>query len=213
MNISDEVISVEEARAALKCMRMCNLDEFEALECVEDFVGRIRKVSTAKLLENIIDTRLSETQRNFIKEHWYSGKSTAQIARESGVSQANVYRTLTRANEIIKELLTPLVYYYNDLPDASLVPIYVNEVKEICSARNNKTTRLSQQLKNLRLSNSVTSESLARAMCITEKTLKDIECGKKEPTVEILEKYSKIFSVRIDVNFVNGKGRYEWKKA
>ncbi len=213
MNISDEVISVEEARAALRCMRLCNLDEVEALECVESLVERIRKVSTAKLLENIIETSLSETQRKFIKEYWYSRKSTSQIARESGVSQANVHRTLTRAYEVIKELMTPLVAYYNDLPDVSLVPIYFDEVKKVCTARNSEAETLAEKLKNLRISNSISLEDLSRALNVTVKTLGDIESGKKEPTVENLEKYSKIFAIRIDVKFVNGKGRYEWKRA
>ncbi len=213
MNISNEVISVEEARAALKCMRVCKLDEVEALECVDALVGRIRKVSTAKLVEDIIENRLSETQRKFVKEYWYNRKNTSQIARESGVSQANVHRTITRASEVVKELLTPLVTYYNDLPDVSLVPLYFDAARDICSARNNKAETLSAQLKNLRVSNSVALADLARAMNVTPKTLEDIESGIRVPTVEVLEKYSKIFAVQIDVKFINGKGRYEWKEA
>ncbi len=213
MNISNEIISLEEAKTALKCMRLCSLNEVEALESVDSLVGRIRKISTAKLLEEIIENRLSETQRRFIKEYWYNQKNTAQIARETGVSQANVYRTLARANETIKELLTPLVIYYNDLADVQLVPLYIDKAFEISAAKNSKDFALCARLKNIRLSNSVTLEDLAQVMCITVKEIKDIEDGIKAPTVEVLQKYSKFFGIEIDVKFINGKGRYEWREA
>ena len=88
--ISDEVISVEEAMAALRCMRLGGFNESEALESIDSLVERIRKLGTAKLVDDIIETDLSENQRIFVQEYWFSGKSTAQIARERGMSQANV---------------------------------------------------------------------------------------------------------------------------
>ena len=212
-SISDEVISIEEARAALRCMRLCSFDEEEALESIDSLVSRIRKVGTAKLVEEIIEKRLSETQRLFVKEYWYSNKNTAQIARENGVSQANVYRTITRANETIKELITPLVIYHNDLVSAEITPLYFNEIMKITSAFRTDKTRLAGQLKNIRLSKAVTPEQAAQAVCITVNELEKIENGRKMPSAEILERYSKAFNVEINLKFINGKGRYEWKEA
>ncbi|MBO5420708.1 MAG: transcriptional regulator [Clostridia bacterium] len=212
-NISDEVISVEEARAALRCMRLCSFDETEALESVESLVHRIRKVGTARLVEEIIEKKLSETQKHFIKEFWFNEKNTAQIARENCVSQANVYRTISRANETIKEFITPLVMYHNDLVITEIEPLYFREIMNITSASERKGISLSEQLKYIRLSNAVTSEQLAKAVCITVGELEKIENGKKLPSLEILERYSRIFNVEINLKFINGKGRYEWKKA
>lgn len=212
-NISDEVISVEEARAALRCMRLCSFDETEALESVESLVHRIRKVGTARLVEEIIEKKLSETQKHFVKEFWFNEKNTAQIARENGVSQANVYRTISRANESIKEFITPLVMYHNDLVITEIEPLYFNEIMNITSASERKGISLSEQLKYIRLSNAVTSEQLAKAVCITVGELEKIENGKKLPSLEVLERYSRIFNVEINLKFINGKGRYEWKKA
>lgn len=212
-NISDEVISVEEARAALRCMRLCSFDETEALESVESLVHRIRKVGTARLVEEIIEKKLSETQKHFVKEFWFNEKNTAQIARENSVSQANVYRTISRANETIKELITPLVMYHNDLVITEIEPLYFNEIMNITSVSERKGISLSEQLKYIRLSNAVTSEQLAKAVCITVGELEKIENGKKLPSLEILERYSRIFNVEINLKFINGKGRYEWKKA
>lgn len=210
--ISDEVISVEEARAALRCMRLCSFDEEEALESIESLIHRIRKVGTARLVEEIIEEKLSETQRKFVKEYWYEGKNTAQIARDNGVSQANVYRTIARANETIKELITPLVRYHTDLTEMKLQPIYVEEIMKISSAAKMKEVSLSQQLKNLRVSNAVTPEQLAKAVCITVSELEKLENGRGKVTVDLLERYSKVFGVEFNLKLINGKGRYEWKE-
>lgn len=212
-SISDEIISVEEARAALRCMRLCSFDEEEALESIDSLIHRIRKVGTAKLVEEIIEKRLSETQRHFVKEYWYLNKNTAQIARETGVSQANVYRTIARANETIKDFITPLVMYHTDLADVKIQPLYVEEIMKICSASNSRSEKLSDKLKNIRLSNAVTPEQLAKAVCITVKELDMIEKGRKMPSVDILERYSKVFGIEFDFKISKGKGRYEWKEV
>ena len=212
-DISDEVISVEEARAALRCMRLCSFDEEEALESIDSLIHRIRKVGTAKLVEEIIEEKLSDTQRRFVKEYWYECKNTAQIARENGVSQANVYRTISRANETVKELITPLVRYHTDLTDIKIHPIYVEELMKINSAAKKKEGSLSQQLKNLRVSNAVTSEQVAKAVCITVKELEKIESGNQKVTVDLLERYSNVFGIEFNLNIINGKGRYEWKET
>ena len=69
------------------------------------------------------------------------------------------------------------------------------------------------QLKNIRLSKAVTPEQAAQAVCITVNELEKIENGRKMPSAEILERYSKAFNVEINLKFINGKGRYEWKEA
>lgn len=212
-NISDEVISVEEAKVALRCMRLCNLDEYETLESIDSLVTRIRKITTAKLVEEIIETRLTENQRTIVLEYWFSGKNTAQIAREIGVSQANVYRTLTRANNLIKELLTPLVMYFSDLPTVRVAPLLLGEIMEICSAKRNRNDTAGTMLKNIRLSKAVTPEQASRAMCITVTELKKIEKGEKEPTLGFLLRFSEVFKVEFDLTITNGKERYKWKEV
>ena len=212
-NISDEVLSLEEAKAALRCMRLCSFDEEEALETLDSFVHRIRKVGTAKLVEEIVENHLSSTQKKFFTEYWYNNKNTVQIAQENGVSQANVHRTVSRANETIRVMLTPLIMYQRDLPEINMLPLYTEDVIRISSAMQKSDGNLNDLLKALRISNAVTPEAMARAVCITAKELEAIECGKKDPTVAILAKYSEIFGVEIEMKIINGKGRYEWRKA
>lgn len=212
-NISDEVLSVEEAKAALRCMRLCSFDEEEALESIDSFVHRIRKVGMAKLIEEIVENHLSSTQKLFFKEYWYNNKNTVQIARENGVSQANVYRAVSRANETVRAMLTPLMMYQHDLSQVNMLPLYAEEIIKISSAMRRENRGLNDLLKSIRVSNAVTSEDMARAVCITMKELEAIESGRKEPSVTILARYSEIFGIEIEMKINNGKGRYEWRRA
>lgn len=172
-----------------------------------------RNVTTASLIEGIIENELSPTQKLFVKEYWYCGKNTAQIGRENNVSQATVYRTLSRASETIKKLMTPVIMYHNDLLDTQLVPIKICELMDICSAQNSQSNLLSVQLRNIRLSYAITAEHLASVLKISLKELMEIESGRRFPSITTILRYSVLFELEIKMEFVNGKGVYICKKA
>ena len=211
--VNDAVISVDEAKAALRCMRLCNLDEYEALESLDSLVERVRKIGMADLVTDIIETKLTENQRIIVQEFWFSGKNTSQIARELGVSQANVYRTLSRANDSIKELLTPLVAYFSDLPQTQVAPIIVNEIMKISSAKSRNSEALPDILMNIRLSKAVSPECAARATNVSVRELEKIENGQVEPSIGFLQRFSRAFNVELDMSIVKGKERYGWKEV
>lgn len=212
-NISNEIISIEEAKAALRCMRLSGLSEEEGLESLESFAIRLRKVTTSRLVHDIIETKLTDTQRVFFKEYWYSGKNTAQIAREYGVSQANVYRTVTRANETVRELMTYVIRYQYDLEDASIVPLRTREIIEICAAENSTDRTLCGGLKNLRIASAVSADELADALKLSTKELEQTERGKKIPSLNLLKRYSAVLGADIKIEFINGRSIYECKRA
>lgn len=210
-NISDEMISVDEAKAALRCMRLSGLSEEDSLESIDCFAERIRKVSTAMLVEDIIENQLSRTQSTFIKDFWYSGKNTTEIASEYEVSRANVYRTLSRASDTIRRLMTPLVEYHKNLIDIELVPIYLNEIMQICSARNSETDSFCSQLRNIRISYAITAQHLADSLKISLRELTEIESGRRIPTITTMMRYSALFGLEIKLEFTNGRGTYQCK--
>lgn len=211
-NISERMISIEEARAALRCMRLGGLNEEEALESLDEVTDRIRKVTTAKLVENIIEEKLSAVQREYFKKYWYEQKNTAQIARECGVSQAGVYRAIERANETIKELMTPLIRYQQNLMTADVIPV-TQEALEICSAGKCVSSSLCETLCNLRVEKGISPECLAKALKISTKELNEIESGMRVPSIVTAMRYSVLFNMELKMTFVNGKGVYEWKRA
>ena len=61
-NISEKIISVEEAKTALRCMRLGGLFEDDALESLDEFVFRLRDITTSKLVERIIERELTPIQ-------------------------------------------------------------------------------------------------------------------------------------------------------
>ena len=211
-NVSERIISLEEARTALKCMRLGGLDPEEALESLEETVERIRRVTTAKLVEKIIEEKLSAVQRDYIKKYWYEQKNTAQIARECGVSQAGVYRTIERANEVIKELMTPLIMYQKDLSEVDVVPV-IREALEISAAKNGNTASFCDALRSFRMERGIAPEVLAKALKISPDELNEIENGMRLPSLTTAIRYSVLFNIRIEMTFINGKGEYKWKKA
>ena len=212
-NVSERLISLEEAKTALKCMRLGGLNEEEAVESLDSVCERVRKVTTAKLVEDIIENRLSAVQRDYIKKYWYEQKNTAQIARECGVSQAGVYRTIERANEIIRELMTSVISYQKDLIQTEVEPVILEESLEMCSARLGFTSSFCEMLRNLRAAQAIGIETLARALKISRRELEEIESGYRVPSAVTAMRYSALFGLEINMTFTNGRGKYQWKKV
>ena len=210
--MSEKMISLGEAKTALRCMRLSNLSEEEALDCIDETAECVRKVTMSKLVEDIIEENLSDLQREYIKEYWYEQKNTAQIARECGVSQASVYRTIERANEIIKDLMSPVVRYAEDNIEADVIAV-TQEAMEICMARKSMTKSFCEALRNIRVGYAIKPETLARALKISVRELEEIESGRRVPSIVTAMRYSAIFEMEIKMTFVNGKGVYEWEKV
>lgn len=211
-NISEKLISVEEAKTALRCMRLSDLSEVEALETLDELAFRLRDVTTSRLVEDIIENSLSEVQRDTMKLHLYEGLNTTQIGERLGVSQASAYNALLRANNAIAKLMTPLIKYQNDICSAEIVPLRMKKLLEICGGRNSSTTEFCLQLRNIRLSNAVSEERLATNLRISQRELSEIESGKKLPSILTATRYSALFDIEIEMNFKNGKGVYNCKK-
>lgn len=212
-NISEKLISVEEAKTALRCMRLSDLSEVEALETLDELAFRLRDVTTSRLVEDIIENSLSEVQRETMKLHLYEGLNTTQIGERLGVSQASAYNALLRANSAIAKLMTPLIKYQNDICSAEIVPLRMKKLLEICAGRNSSATEFCLQLRNIRLSNAVSEERLAMNLHISQRELSEIESGKKLPSLLTATRYSALFDIEIEMNLKNGKGVYNCKKT
>lgn len=212
-NISEKLISVEEAKTALRCMRLCDLSEAEALETLDELAFRLRDVTTSRLVEDIIENSLSEVQRDAMKLHLYEGLNSTQIGERLGVSQASAYNALLRANNAIAKLMTPLIKYQNDICSAEIVPLRMEKLLEICAGRNGSAKDFCLQLRNLRLSNALSEERLATSLRISQRVLSEIESGKRLPSLLTATRYSALFEIEIDMNLKNGKGVYNCKKA
>lgn len=213
MNGNDEkMISVEEAKTALRCMQLSGLSIEDALDSLEDCAFRVRNLTTSKIIERLIETELTEPQRKVIKMYFYDRMNTVQIGRKLKMSQASAYQTIERASSILVKLLTPLIEYQNDIVEVEAIPVKVSGLLRICAAQNSNAEDFATQLLNLRLAYDVSEKRLASNLKISERELADIESGKRIPSVTTAMRYSALFDTEINMNFKNGKGVFLCRK-
>ena len=211
-SISDNLISVEEARLALKCMQKCSLSADEALETVDEYIERIRAVSMASLTDYIIENRLTPVQRAAIKCYWFDTQSAEECAEEFGISPRAVYGAKTKAMQVIKEYLEPLVMYFTNLDSQALTPIFAAQALRMLKAQKSVGEKISKTLENIRVSHSLSSEKCALALGISEDELIKTEQGKRAPSIADIKKYSSIFNIKITMDFEKGDASLIWEK-
>ncbi len=211
-SITDNMISLEEARYALQCMNKYSFTAEEALETIDEYVNRVRNVNMAWLANYIIDTKLSEMQRQVIRRCCFDSISVAECAGELGVSLRAVYSARTKAMDIIGEYLEALVMYFRNLPENETVPLFVGQSLKILSAGGKEDSRVGNIIRNIRLSHGVSTQAAAKAVGRSEKDILSFEKGTKSLTLEDLEKYSRAFGVTITVEFDKGNGVIKWNE-
>ncbi len=211
-SITDKLISVEEAVFALKCMQQHSFTVAEAMDSVEDVITRVRNIDMARLTNYIIDTRLTAVQQYVIRHCCLDSMSINQCASELGLSPRGVYSARARGMEIIGEYLEPLVMYFRDLPGREEVPVFVGNSLSILSAKNKNQGKINEILKSIRTAHSVSIKDIAKISGIREKDILSAEKGNKALTVDEIENYSRLFGVKILLEFDKGTVTAKWKE-
>lgn len=184
----------EEMKAAqlFCCGRVCKECETPAA-----YAWRKREVDMALLLEKAIENELTENERIIIEDRWYNSLSFSQIARERGITPAAVMKTSERALEKLEKVLKYVVFYQQNIMEESVVPATVARAAGIVSARKNRVHETGVRIRNLRIGNGLSVESLKRATGINIKRIKEIENGAEPETDELLV-FSGFFAVSVD---------------
>lgn len=211
-SITDNMISLEEARYALQCMKNLSFSVEESLETIDGYIDRVRDVNMAWLTNYVIDTRLSEMQRSVIRRCCFDEISVADCAEELGVSLRAVYSAKAKAMDIIGGYLEPLVMYFRNLSDKEKVPLFVNRSMEILSAQKAAEGKVGNIMKNIRVSQGADISIASKMTGVSEKEIHALEKGMKQPTIEELKKYSQAFGVKITLEIDKGNGELKWKK-
>lgn len=211
-SITDNLISVEEARFALRCMREYLFNEQEAMDSIETVVNRVRNIDMAHLTNHIIDTKLSAVQRHVIRRCCFDGVSVSQCAAELGLSLRAIYSARAKGLEIIEEYLEPLVMYFRNLPGREAVPLFAANSLKILASQSQNKSEAGNMLRNIRTAYSVSSQDIAKMSGVREKDILSSEKGARPVSVDEIENYSRIFGVNITLEFKEGKVNAEWKK-
>lgn len=210
--ITDNSILLEEARLALTEMRKYGFDAYESLEDIDSYVNRIRTVCISDLLNYVIETRLTEVQRETLKDYWFNDITPDETAKRLKISLRSVYSSRTKAQEIIKDYLEPLIMYFRNMPSSDVMPAVISESRSVLKARKAPTQNFDGALENIRLTFGADSALAASALGIKEKELIKKEKEKCEPTLSELKKYSRTFGTKIILEFDNGNGEIKWLK-
>lgn len=210
-NITDNLISLEEARFALNCMEKHGFSAQESLESVDSFVSRVRTVGISRLTDYIIETRLTDIQRQTLEDYWFKNISPVETAKRLNMSLRAVYSSRNKAQAIIKEYIEPVLIYFKDMPEYKLTPLVVDEV--LSSKRKPPYSKgIGGFLKAIRVQNGADKIQASKALGISVKRLTQIEQSDCEPTVAEIKKYSNVFGIKIIMNFENGSEETQWIK-
>lgn len=211
-SITDNLISLEEANFALRCMREYCFTPQEAMDSIETVVNRVRNIDMASLTNHIIDTKLSAVQRHVIRRCCLDGISVSQCADEIGLSLRAVYSAKTKGLKMIEEYLEPLVIYFRNLPGRETVPLFAANSLSILASQSQGKSEAGNMLKNIRTAYAVSTQDISKMSGVREKDILSAEKGKRPVSVDEIENYSRIFGVDITLEFNKGKVTAIWKK-
>lgn len=210
--ISDNSILVEEAELALREMRKCGFDAAESLETVDSYVNRIRTVCISGLVDYVIENKLTESQKESLKDFWFNDITPEKTAQRLNVSVRSVYALRKKAQEILKEYLEPLIMYFRNMPSSDVMPAVIGESRAVLRARKTAARDMGDALQNIRLTFGAETALAASALGIKEKELIKKEKSHAAPTIAELEAYSRVFGTKIILEFNNGNGEIKWLK-
>ncbi len=211
-SITDNLISIEEANFALRCMKEHLFTPQEAMDSIETVVNRVRNIDMAHLVNHIIDTKLSAVQRHVVRRCCLEGVSVSQCAGELGLSQRAVYAAKNKGVEIIEEYLEPLVMYFRNLSGREVVPLFAANSLKILASQLHKQGEAETILKNIRTAYDVSTQDIAKMSGVREKDILSAEKGSRPVSVDEIENYSRIFGVNITLEFDKGKVTAIWKE-
>ncbi len=211
-SITNNLISIEEAKYALKCIKEYSFSVSEAVDSIDSIVNRVRNIDMAKLVNHIIDTKLSPVQQTVIRRCCLEFVSANQCAQELGISLRAVYAARAKGLEIIGGYLEPVVMYFRNLPGRETVPLFVTQSLKTLAAQRKERGSINEIIKNIRVAHSVSEEDIAKMSGVRVKDILSAEKGNRALTVDEIENYSRIFGVNITLEFNEGKVTALWKK-
>lgn len=165
-------------------------------ENVEDYILRQRKQELNELVNKVIKNELSSTERLMVELHWFQNMSKREIARKLGVEPSTVSRRLNKISDTIYEKLKyALEYRYGNSFSQKAKLIIKNKDALFSYA---EPEILSQRIKKLRLSQSLSLEEVSEMTGISSARLKEFESSGKEMTVTEAKKLALFFRTTTD---------------
>ena len=152
----------------------------------------------ALLLEFAIENELTATEKDIVTDRWYNSLSYPQIAEKRNISASTARVTSERAIRKLGRVLRYAVFYQRNIIDESVVPATICRARVVAAARNSVGSSLGERLRNLRLRDNISLESLAKATGVSSRRLTAFETEKSEPCLQELLALSEAYGVTSD---------------
>lgn len=162
------------------CGRCCNQCESPAA-----YAWRKRDVDLALLLEKAIHKELTKNEREAVIAHWFDCETVTQIANKKNINPSAVKRTLSRAEEKLKRVLSYVVSYQHNIHDESLIPLAIGKARVIAAARNATGGNSGNRITRLRQSQNISAKTMSDILGVNENRLAQLENGEQPNKAEL----------------------------
>lgn len=115
-----------------------------------------------------------------------------------GVCPSSVSRCLDKAQRKIYDALSFTVKYQHDIESVEFLPIAVRRALAVSAAKRYEPNTLGGRIKKLRCSENIGEQLLCDALGMQIRTLRMVENGEKEPTLQQLAQLAGFFGTTAD---------------
>ena len=193
MTFSDKSLTAEEK---LDTKRSFAHWQSKANETVDERTLRKRKAELYSLVRKVIRNELDPRQQEIVRMHWYEGKNLTEVAAILGLDKSVVYRAEKKINEIIYDKLKYALEYRFGKEFSDKAPLMIKDNPAACSPIDGKD--ISNRLRNLRLRQSLDTQTLAKEGGIKASRLEQLETQGEQITAAELSKLTRLFGTTSD---------------
>ncbi len=166
-------------------------------ETIDEYLLRKRKVELNCLVNRVIESELTEKDKNLVKLHWYEGKNVTETAKVLGLERSAVSRRLDKINEIIYDKLKYAIEYRYGKDYSSSVKMIIKNKDALCLISEDFESPAGR-IKNLRQRQGFSLEETEIMTGIGKKKLESIENGERELSVSDIIRFATAFKTSGD---------------
>ena len=166
-------------------------------ESIDEYLLRKRKIELNCLVRHVIESELSETDREIVNFHWYQGNSITDTAKLLGLDHSNVSRRLSKINDIIYDKLKYAIEYRYGKDYSASVKMIIKNKDALCLISEDFSSP-ALRIKGLRETQGMTLEDTQKMTGISKTKLEAIEKGKAEISVNDIIRIATAFKTSGD---------------
>lgn len=166
-------------------------------ETVDEYLLRKRKIELNCLVNRVIESELSDKDREIVNLHWFRGLSVTETAKIMSLDHSTVSRRLEKINDIIYDKLKYAVEYRYGKDYSAHIKIIIKNKDALCLLSEDFDTPC-QRIKNIRQRQGISLEDAQTMTGLGIRKLEELEKGKREMTLSDIIRIATAFKVSGD---------------